>query len=165
MTWLKVLAMVLLLGGAYYFGYDTAQTKADLAFTEFKLESEKQYSELLEKSTLWERTYQSKLQEIEANRLFSLVEQKQKYENLIADLRADNLSGVSERHSAGEDGGKAPLNSSRNLVCYTRDDLLARVKATLALGARADKLATDYNTLLKIIEAYHREEKGSKSFR
>lgn len=159
MVWLKVLGALLLLGGAYYFGYDTAQTKADLAFTEFKLKSEKQYSELLEKSTLWERTYQSKLQEIEADRLFSLVEQKQAYEKTIADLRADSLSGVSKCRPAGEDGGKAPLDSTGELVCYTRSDLLARVKATLALGARADKLATDYNTLLKIIEAYRREEK------
>lgn len=159
MVWLKVLGAALLLGGAYYFGYDTAQTKADLAFTEFRLKSEKQYTALLEKNQLWERQYQDKLQAVEADRLFSLVEQKQKYENLIADLRADSLSGVSECRPAGEDGGKASPDSSRSLVCYTRDDLLARVKATLALGARADKLATDYNTLLKIIEVYRREEK------
>ena len=149
----------LILGAVFLSGYYVADLIAENAFNEFKLKSEQEYTTLLEEKALWERTYQSKLQEIEANRLFSLVEQKQKYENLIADLRADNLSGVSERHPAGEDGGKGPLDSTSELVCYTRDDLLARVKATLALGARADKLATDYNTLLKIIEVYRREEK------
>lgn len=157
MVWLKVLGALLLLGGAYYFGYDTAQTKADLAFNAFKLQAEKEYNALLEKNTLWERHYQDKLQAIEADRLFSLVEQKQKYEETIAALRSDDLSGVSKCRSAGEDGGKATAGSTGELVCYTRSDLLARIKATLALGARADKLAADYNTLLKIIEAYNHE--------
>lgn len=152
----KILTVVIL-GGAFFSGYYVADLRAENAFNAFKLQAEKEYTALLKKNQLWERQYQDKLQAVEADRLFSLVEQKQKYENLIADLRADNLSGVSKCRPAGEDGGKASPDSSRGLVCYTRDDLLARVKATLALGAKADKLATDYNTLLKIIEVYNRE--------
>lgn len=154
---IKNVLTVLVLGGVFFSGYYVANLRAENAFNAFKLQAEKDYNALLEKNTLWERQYQDKLQAIEADRLFSLVEQKQKYEETIAALRSDNLSGVSKCRSAGEDGGKATAGSTGELVCYTRSDLLARVKATLALGARADKLAADYNTLLKIIEAYNHE--------
>lgn len=142
----------------YNAGYSKAENKARLEFTEFKLKSEQEYTALLKEKISRSLELTAKINAIEQERLNQLKEQEQSYETIIANLRTAKFSGVS-KCPASQDNGAGQANNSAELICYTRSELLSRIKKTLAIGARADKLANDYNALLKMIMEYNHDEK------
>lgn len=145
----------------YFWGYSTASTKAALEFTQFKYESEQAYNALLSEKLEQARIYADKMSKLEVAHSKELREQASEFDKTIADLRRSfKPSGVLSNNSAqsGNSGETAP-NSSRSVICYTANELRNRVEASLAIAARCDKLAADYNTLLKLIEAYNNAEK------
>lgn len=151
----KFAAAALILLGAYLFGHSVASTKAELEFTRFKLQSEQAYSALLAEKQRQDTQYAVKIRELENEHVEAVTELRAEYDKTIANLRKSfKPSGVRKCPESGNNGAPA-LNSSRELVCYSASDLRARIEQSLAIGARCDKLATDYNTLLKVIEAYN----------
>lgn len=151
----KLAAAALALLGAYFFGHSVASTKAELDFTRFKLQSEQAYSALLAEKQRQDAQYAAKMRDLENNHIDAVAQLKSEYDKTIANLRKSfKPSGVRQCAKSGDNGTPAPDGASK-LVCYTASDLRDRIEQSLAIGARCDKLATDYNALLKVIEAYN----------
>lgn len=140
---------------AYLFGHGVASTKAELEFTRFKLQSEQAYSALLAERQRQEAQYAVTIRNLENEHVETVTQLRADYDATIANLRKSfKPSGVRKCPEGGNSGAPAP-DGARELICYTASDLRARIEQSLAIGARCDKLATDYNALLKVIEAYN----------
>lgn len=154
-AYFKLGAAALALLGAYLFGHSVASTKAELEFTKFKLESEQAYSTLLAEKQKQANEYAASVHKLQSEHLSAVDKIKSDYDATIANLRKSfKPSGVRECPASGAGGAPAPDGAS-GLVCYTKADLHERVAKSVDIGARCDKLATDYNTLLRLIEAYN----------
>lgn len=109
------------------------------------------YVELVNKQNLEIKVYQTKIEELETE-----------HENTIKDFEAEKLqiknsfsvnsSELAECLQRSEAYRKR-LSGSGNksdLECFERSDIRERIKRTLDIGSRCDKLAEKYNSLLNI---------------
>lgn len=151
---IKYALIVGFLIGAYWFGSSNATTQAKLEATQYKLEAEKAYNELLTAKLEEERQYNERIQTLEKAHAEELTKLHNDYDKTVANLRRNfNPSGV--RKCTSDNAASGKNKGANELVCYTKHDLLARVEGTLAFGARCDRLAAKYNTLLRVIEEYN----------
>ena len=164
MNYLKYIGIgvvVLFVGAVLYLtynaGYNKAEAKAQLEFTEFKLKSEQEYTVLLKEKINRGIELNAKINSIDTQRINQISELKNSYEKTINDMRNSFKPSGVRKCPASKDAGKGKVNSASELICYTRAELYGRIKKSLAIGARADKLANDYNALLKIVEVYNEQ--------
>lgn len=135
----------------YGFGYYTADQKWERDFLEFKLNSEKEYSALLEEKIKSDSENKNRISAVERKFLTELNAQKVTYEQVISDLHNNfHPSGVSSC-PACKNSVSRPNSDTTELVCYTRSELRRKVAQSVAIGHEADELALKYNALLEVV--------------
>lgn len=148
----------LLAAAVFGSGYYMSSLKHERDFTQYKLEQEELYSDLLNRHNDFVRKQFTFVQNVEQERIKTTSELESKYEKIIADMRRDfKPSGVFKCPAKGKTTTDA--NDTADVVCYTRSQLRSKIERTLAIGREADELAVKYSTLIKIVEDFNNEAK------
>lgn len=136
----------------FTFGYLTADGIWEKKYLKFKLDSEKEYSALLESKIEADQVNRLRVNAVETKYVNELQEQKDVYEKTIANLRMHfTPSGVFNCTANGQCMPRTN-NDTSEFVCYRTGDLQRRIEESLAIANRADELALKYNTLLKMVK-------------
>lgn len=135
---------------AYSRGVSDSDTKWEARIIEANTENLKQIQRI-------EKAVAEKQNKMISAHLAQISELEDKYEKEISAIKANHL-----RDTVTDIKPCRVLNTSTNktvspktttrpdLVCYTREQLLQKVKNTLGIGAECDKLAERYKTLLEV---------------
>lgn len=148
----KIFLIAVAVISIFTFGYLTADGIWEKKYLKFKLDSEKEYSALLESKIEADQANRLRVNAVETKYLRELDEQKAVYEKTIVNLRNHfTPSGVFNCTSSGKCVPRTSDDTSE-FICYRTGDLQRRIEQSLAIGQRADQLALKYNTLLKIVK-------------
>lgn len=149
----KVVALIA--GAVFCFaaGYYEAEKTAKLEFSKFKLEAEQDYSALLKKKIDADKANAARIAELDQAHQSAIRKQKQSYEKTIANLRTNYKPSGVPSGTAGGGGVSGGGNDSSEFVCYSESEFYERVARSLAIANRCDKLAIDYATLLRMVNA------------
>ena len=133
-------------------GYWCCSVQYSLEIEEYKVSAEKQKNQLLLEISQKEKFSRETIAIIERENLEKQEQLKNEYETIIADMHnkyvlADSVQCDSSRSTA--DMQEAKSNTSK-LRCYTESELYRKVEKSLAITKECDKLALDYNALLKV---------------
>lgn len=138
------------LGAAFLLGVYVTSNAYEEKIAEYKLEAEKQLSDLLQQKIESDKRNSARVAQAELAGLKELEELKETYEKTIADLRADfKPSGVSKCPKPDSSVSRTDSDSTE-LICYSRAELQSKIEQSMALAREADELAVKYNMLLKI---------------
>lgn len=133
-------------------GYMTADHLAEMEFTEYKLQMEREKSELQYEIEVLNRENRARIRSLEFEFQNQLDKQQDAYEKTIADLRNDfKPSGVRDCPSTNSNVSR-PDSDTSGIVCYTEAELRRKIEESLAIAHEADGLAVKYATVLKIVE-------------
>lgn len=149
---LKNILVTLFCLACFYCGYWCCSVQYSLEIEEYKLSVEKQKNQLLEEISQKEKFSRETINKIERENLEKQEQLKNEYETIIADMHnkyvlADSVQCDSSR-SANSVQETKPNTS--NLRCYTESELYRKIERSLAITKECDKLALDYNALLKV---------------
>lgn len=148
----KIFLIAVVFVGIFTFGYLTADGIWEKKYLKFKLDSEKEYSALLESKIEADQANRLRVNAVETKYVNELQEQKDVYEKTIANLRKHfTPSGVFNCTANGQCMPRTSDDTSE-FVCYRTGDLQRRIEESLAIANRADELALKYNTLLKMVK-------------
>lgn len=133
-------------------GYWCCSVQYSLEIEEYKVSAEKQKNQLLEEISQQEKFSRETINKIERENLVKQEQLKNEYETIIADMHnkyvlADSVQCDSSRSSSNMQETKP---NTSNLRCYTESELYRKIEKSLAIGQECDKLAEQYNTLLKV---------------
>lgn len=141
-----------LIFGAFALGVYITSNAYEEKIAEYKVEAEKQYSELLQQKIESDNRNAARVAQAEIEGLKALEDQKESYEKTISDLRANfRPSGVRKCSEPSNSMPRTDQNSTE-LVCYSKDELRGKIEQSLAIAREADELAVKYNSLLKLHE-------------
>lgn len=140
--------MVSLVSLAYFKGYATAELEYITEIDKLRLDNKQS---LLDQ----ERAYNNQANLIIHEYNTKLELQRSEYESTIEQLKASNLSDVvtpSCLHNESDNNTKrvSKEDNTSNLRCYTEEQLLDKVKASMAIARECDQLAERYNALLEV---------------
>lgn len=133
-------------------GYWCCSVQYSLEIEEYKLSAEKQKNQLLEEISQKEKFSRETINKIERENLVKQEQLKNEYETIITNMHdkyvlADSVQCDSSRSSSNVQETKP--NTSK-LRCYTESELYRKIEKSLAIAKECDKLANDYNALLKV---------------
>lgn len=133
-------------------GYWCCSVQYSLEIEEYKVSAEKQKNQLLEEISQQEKFSRETINKIERENLVKQEQLKNEYETIIADMHnkyvlADSVQCDSSRSSSNMQETKP---NTSNLRCYTESELYRKIERSLAITKECDKLALDYNALLKV---------------
>lgn len=133
-------------------GYWCCSVQYSLEIEEYKVSAEKQKNQLLEEISQQEKFSRETINKIERENLVKQEQLKNEYETIIADMHnkyvlADSVQCDSSRSSINMQETKP---NTSNLRCYTESELYRKIERSLAITKECDKLALDYNALLKV---------------
>lgn len=122
-----------------------------LKIDKYKIEAEKQRNQLLQDVAKSEKEARDKITSIERDNLEIQNKLKVDYENTISKLRSDYVINDSVQcNSTRTDSVSATATNTGSLKCFTEDELYRKIERSLAITQECDRLASDYNALLKI---------------
>lgn len=133
-------------------GYWCCSVQYSLEIEEYKVSAEKQKNQLLEEISQQEKFSRETINKIERENLVKQEQLKNEYETIIADMHnkyvlADSVQCDNSRSSSNMQETKP---NTSNLRCYTESELYRKIERSLAITKECDKLALDYNALLKV---------------
>lgn len=141
-----------LIFGAFALGAYLTSNAYEEKINEYKLEAEKQLSELLQQKIESDKRNSARVAQAELAGLKELEELKETYEKTISDLRRNfKPSGVRKCSEPSNSVPRTDQNAPE-LVCYSKDELRGKIEKSLAIAREADELAVKYNSLLKLHE-------------
>lgn len=149
---LKNILVTLFCLACFYCGYWCCSVQYSLEIEEYKVSAEKQKNQLLEEISQKEKFSRETINKIERENLVKQEQLKNDYETIIADMHnkyvlADSVQCDSSRSSSNMQETKP---NTSNLRCYTESELYRKIEKSLAITKECDKLALDYNALLKV---------------
>lgn len=149
---LKNILLMLFCLACFSCGYWCCSVQYSLEIEEYKVSAEKQKNQLLEEISQKEKFSRETIAIIERENLEKQEQLKNEYETIIAGMHnkyviADSVQCDSSRSTA--DVQETKPNTS-NLRCYTESELYRKIEKSLAIAKECDKLALDYNALLKV---------------
>ena len=123
-----------------------------LEIDKYKIEAEKQKNQLLQDIAISEKEARDKITSIERDNLQEKEKLKNEYETTISKLRSDYVINDSVQcdSSGSTKSVSTTATNTNSLRCFTEDELYRKIKDSLAITQECDRLATDYNALLKI---------------
>ena len=123
-----------------------------LEIDKYKIEAEKQKTELLQDIANKEKLSRDKIESIERDNLEIQNKLKVDYENTIASMRSDYVinDSVQCNSTRSADSVSKKATNTSSLRCFTEDELYRKIERSLAITQECDRLATNYNALLKI---------------
>lgn len=148
---LKNIFAILCVAVSFFCGFYFCHVRYSLEIDKYKIEAEKQKNQLLQDIAKNEKKSRDKIISIERENLEIQNKLKVDYENTIASLRSkyklsDGLHCNSSRSSNGMQG---KTSNTGELRCYTEDEVFRKIERSLAITAECDRLASNYNALLK----------------
>lgn len=149
---LKNILVTLFCLACFYCGYWCCSVQYSLEIEEYKVSVEKQKNQLLEEISQKEKFSRETIAIIERENLAKQEQLKNEYESIIAGMHdkyvlRDSVQCDSSRSTA--DMQEAKPNTG-NIRCYTEAELYSKIEKSLAITKECDKLANDYNALLKV---------------
>lgn len=132
----------------YYKGYKQAVTEYEQQIKQLQLDNKQQ---LLEQ----EREYNIQVNGIMATLTTQLEAQKVDYENTINNLTSNDVRDTVDVNSLCNKNSNnskrvSTKDNTSTIKCYTDVELLRKIKTTMAIANECDRLATQYNALLKV---------------
>lgn len=123
-----------------------------LELEEYKAETEKQKNQLLQTAAKTEKLSRDRIANIERENLEVQNKLKVDYENTIANLRDNYTISNSVQCNSSRSTNSVPRKAEHTgkLRCYTEDELYRKIEKSMAITSECDKLANDYNALLKV---------------
>ena len=122
-----------------------------LEIDKYKIEAEKQRNQLLQDVAKSEKEARDKITSIERDNLQEKEKLKNEYETTISKLRSDYVINDSVQcNSTRTDSVSATATNTGSIKCFTEDELYRKIERSLAITQECDRLASDYNALLKI---------------
>lgn len=133
-------------------GYWCCSVQYSLEIEEYKVSAEKQKNQLLEEISQQEKFSRETINKIERENLVKQEQLKNEYESIIANMHdkytlRDSVQCDSSRSSSNMQETKP---NTSNLRCYTESELYRKIERSLVITKECDKLALDYNALLKV---------------
>lgn len=133
-------------------GYWCCSARYSTLIAEYKLNAEKQKNQLLQEISQQEKFSRETINKIERENLEKQEQLKNEYESIIANMHdnyvlRDSVQCDSSRSSNSVQETKP---NTGNIRCYTESELYRKIEKSLAIGQECDKLAEQYNTLLKV---------------
>ena len=149
---LKNIFVISCIAASFCCGFYFCHVRYSLEIDKYKIEAEKQKTELLLDIANKEKLSRDKIESIELDNLEIQNKLKVDYENTIASMRYDYVINDSVHcNSAGSsDSVSEKATNTSSLRCFTEDELYRKIERSLAITQECDRLATDYNALLKI---------------
>ena len=134
-------------------GYWCCSARYTTLITEYKLNAEKQKNQLLQEISQQEQFSRETIAIIERENLEKQEQLKNEYESIIANMHdkytlRDSVQCENNTRDAANVQETKP-NTSK-LRCYTESELYRKIERSLAITKECDKLALDYNALLKV---------------
>lgn len=123
-----------------------------LEIDKYKIEAEKQQNQLLQDIANKEKLSRDKIESIERDNLEIQNKLKVDYENTIASMRSDYVINDSVQCNSARSTGSVSTTATNtgSLKCFTEDELYRKIERSLAITQECDRLASDYNALIKI---------------
>ena len=120
--------------------------------TEYKLDAEKQKNQLLQEISQQEQFSRETIAIIERENLEKQEQLKNEYESIIANMHDNYVlrDSVQCDSSRGAADVQETKSNTGDLRCYTEAELYSKIEKSLAITKECDKLANDYNALLKV---------------
>lgn len=133
-------------------GYWCCSVQYSLEIEEYKVSAEKQKNQLLEEISQQEKFSRETINKIERENLVKQEQLKNEYETIIADMHDNYVlrDSVQCDSSGSSNSVQETKPNTSNLRCYTESELYRKIEKSLAIGQECDKLAEQYNTLLKV---------------
>lgn len=133
-------------------GYWCCSARYSTLIAEYKLNAEKQKNQLLQEISQQEQFSRETIAIIERENLEKQEQLKNEYETIIGNMRdkyilADSVQCDSSRSSSNVQEAKP---NTGNIRCYTEAELYRKIEQSMAIAKECDKLANDYNALLKV---------------
>jgi hypothetical protein len=133
-------------------GYWFCSQRYSMLIAEYKLKAEQDKNQLLEEISQKEKFSRETIAIIERENLAKQEQLKNEYETIIAGMHdkyvlRDSLQCDNSRSTNNVQETKSDTSKLR---CYTESELYRKIEQSLAIGKECDKLATDYNALLKV---------------
>ena len=158
---LRVLPLVLtgiswvcLYGYGYYNGCAVTSNKYELIIQKDHAQHSDEMNEILTKLREKDQEMALKLNSIVKENIEQQERLQENYDKTIFDLRLNNikLSGVLDNtcNNKATDNLPSKPTDTANIVCYKRADLYDKIEKSMAITTECDKIATDYNALLKV---------------
>lgn len=149
---LKNILVTLFCLACFSCGYWCCSVQYSLEIEEYKVSAEKQKNQLLEEISQQEKFSRETINKIERENLVKQEQLKNEYETIITNMHdkyvlADSVQCDSSRSAANVQEAKP---NTSNLRCYTESELYRKIERSLAITKECDKLALDYNALLKV---------------
>lgn len=132
----------------YYWSYVLYASKVK----DYQIKAEQEKSQLLLDIAKIENETRDKISVIERENLQKEEALKNEYEETIADMRTKyTIANSVHCESAGSAKrvSEKAINTD-NLRCFKEHELYRKIERSLAIANECDKLANDYNALLKI---------------
>lgn len=133
-------------------GYWCCSVQYSLEIEEYKVSAEKQKNQLLEEISQQEKFSRETINKIERENLVKQEQLKNEYESIIADMH--NKYVLADSVQCDSSGSSSNMQETKpntsNLRCYTESELYRKIERSLAITKECDKLALDYNALLKV---------------
>lgn len=149
---LKNILVTLFCLACFSCGYWCCSVQFSLEIEEYKVSAEKQKNQLLEEISQKEKFSRETINKIERENLEKQEQLKNEYETIIAGMHdkyvlADSVQCDSSRSTNSMQETKP---NTGDLRCYTESELYRKIEQSLAITKECDKLANDYNALLKV---------------
>ena len=134
-------------------GYWCCSARYSTLIAEYKLNAEKQKNQLLEEISQKEQFSRETINKIERENLEKQEQLKNEYETIIADMHDKYVlrdSVQCENNTRDAANVQETKSNTSKLRCYTENELYSKIEKSLAIAKECDKLANDYNALLKV---------------
>lgn len=136
----------------FFCGYYWCYAQHSLKIKEYQIKVEQEKSQLLLDIAKIENETRDKISVIERENLQKEEALKNEYEETIADMRTKYTISNSvqcENTGSSKRVSEKAINTN-NIRCFKEHELYRKIERSLAIANECDKLANDYNALLKI---------------
>lgn len=149
---LKNIFMICCVVFSFSCGFYFCHVRYSLEIDKYKIEAEKQKNQLLQDIAKSEKEARDKITSIERENLEIQNKLKVDYENTIASMRSDYIinDSVQCNSARSSNGVQGKTEHTSELRCYTEDELYRKIEKSMAIAQECDRLASDYNALLKV---------------
>lgn len=158
---LRVLPLVLtgiswvcLYGYGYYNGCAVTSDKYEMIIEKDRAQYTEKTNEILTQLREKERDLTLQINSIVKENMEQQERLQENYDKTIFDLRLNNikLNGVLNNtcNNKTTDNLSSKPTDTSDIVCYKRAELYDKIEKSMAITTECDKIATDYNALLKV---------------
>lgn len=140
-----VIVTIILIGAIYFIGLSHGLDMAKEEINQQKIVYLKQVRDI-------EREYKEKADRVESIYLNELDEVKQQYETKITNITTESLSNTRVCNNSTNTDTRVSKETSNksNLICYTKSQLLDKIRESMDIARECDEIALKYKALYEV---------------